>query len=35
MLSAAWIDRHRDRAIVILSLVVGIYLVVKGASEIW
>jgi len=31
----AWIDRHRDRAIVILSLAVGIYLVVKGASEIW
>ena len=31
----AWIDRHRDRAIVILSLLVGIYLVVQGASEIW
>jgi hypothetical protein len=31
----AWIDRHRDRAIVILSLVVGIYLVVRGATEIW
>jgi hypothetical protein len=30
-----WLDRHRDRAIVILSLVVGIYLIVRGASEIW
>jgi hypothetical protein len=30
-----WIDRHRDSAIVILSLVAGIYLIVRGASEIW
>ena len=30
-----WLDRHRDRAIVILSLVIGIYLIVRGASEIW
>jgi hypothetical protein len=30
-----WLSRHRDRAIVILSLVAGIYLIVRGATEIW